>query len=133
MVYLIYGSPCSGKSYYVNQHMTEDDLVCDVDLIYSAISGRDPHDADLYIHEIALTLYNNLLDMIRDRAQPFKDAYVMSIANTPEKVKADMERVNADSSIFIDTPFETCLERAKDREEYFKWLIEEWFETQTIV
>ena len=129
MTYLIYGSPCSGKSHYIKEHMTDGDLVCDVDLIYGAISNHDPHDADLYVHEVALMLRQNLLDIIRDRKGNWKNAYVVSLANTPEKLKADMERVNADEAIFIDTPYEVCMERAKERPFYFQWIIQEWFQT----
>lgn len=129
MTYLIYGSPCSGKSHYIKEHMTDRDIVCDVDLIYGAISNHDPHDADLCVHEVALLLRQNLLDIIRDRKGGWKDAYVTSIADTPEKLKADIERVNADKAIFIDTPYEVCMERAKERPHYFKFLISEWFST----
>lgn len=130
MVYLIYGSPCSGKSTYIKEHMQDGDLVCDVDLIYQAISNRDSHDADLYVHEVALQLKDNLLDIIRDRQGGWKNAYVVSIANTKEKVEQARERVKADECIYIDTPFETCMERAKERPFYFQLLIQEWFETR---
>jgi predicted kinase len=55
-VYLIYGPPCSGKTHYIKEHMQDGDIVCEVDDIYAAISGNDPHDADLYVHEVALEL-----------------------------------------------------------------------------
>lgn len=127
MIYLIYGPPCSGKSTYIQSHLTEGDIVCDVDLIYSAISGRNPHDADLWAHETALLLKDRLLNIIRDKEGGWKNAYVTSLANTPEKLAADMERVKADEAILIDTPKEVCLERAKNRPPYFSLLIEEWF------
>ena len=128
MVYLIYGSPCSGKSTYINSHMSDNDIVCDVDLLYQAIGNHDAHDADLYVHETALQLKQKLMDIIRDRQGGWKDAYVVSIANTDEKLKKDIKRVNADEAIFIDTPYEVCLDRAKERPPYFVWLIQEWFE-----
>ena len=127
MIYLIYGPPCAGKSTYIQSHLTEGDIVCDVDLLYSAISGRDPHDADLWAHEVALLLKERLLDIIRDREGGWKDAYVVSLANTLERLAADMERVKADAAVYIDTPKEVCLERAKERPPYFSLLIEEWF------
>ena len=129
MVYLVYGSPCSGKSKWIAEHMKRGDLLCDVDLIYAAISDQDAHDAVLFTHEIACKLTGNLKDMIRDRDGGWKDAYVVSIANTREKVQVDMERVNADEAVFIDTPYEVCMERAKERPFYFQFLIQEWFET----
>ena len=132
MVYLIYGSPCSGKSTYIKEHMKRGDLVCDVDLIYQAISEQNPHDADLYAHEVALQLKNELLDIIRKRDGGWGNAYVVSIANTKEKLKTEKERIKADECIFIDTPYETCMERAKERPFYFQWLIQEWFETRDL-
>ena len=127
MVYLIYGSPCSGKSTYISEHMGENDIICDVDLLYSAISNHDPHDADLFVHETALRLKDALLDIIRDRDGGWDNAYVVSIANTAEKIRKDADRINADEIIFIDTPYKVCMERAKERPHMFKYLIQEWF------
>jgi len=132
MVYLVYGPPCGGKTTYISERMGDGDIVCDVDLIYAAISGRDAHDADLWVHETALKLKDQLLDIIRDRDGGWRDAYVVSIANTDEKVKQDAERINADKCIYIDTPMDVCLERAVDRPPYFSLLIHEWFEARNL-
>ena len=132
MVYLIYGSPCSGKTTWIKEHKQRGDLVCDVDYLYSAITMDNPHDAELYTHEVACELQTALSDIIRDRKGNWKNAYVVSIANTQEKLDEAKERVHADEVIFIDTPYETCMERAKERPFYFQFLIQEWFETRTI-
>lgn len=132
MVYLIYGSPCSGKSTYIKEHIQRGDLVCDVDLIYGAITNSIPHDAELYTHEVACELDSVLKDIIRDRKGKWENAYVVSIANTEEKLQQAKGRIKADECIFIDTPYEVCMERAKERPFYFQWLIQEWFETRTI-
>lgn len=132
MVYLIYGSPCSGKSTYINEHMKAGDIVCDVDRIYSAISLNEEHQTELYAQEVASWLNSSLLDIIRDRKGKWKNAYVVSLANTEEKLQQAKDRIKADECIFIDTPYEVCMERAKERPFYFQWLIEEWFETRTI-
>ncbi len=132
MVYLICGSPCSGKSTYIKEHIRRGDLICDVDLIYGAISGQDSHDAEMYTHEIACKLDSDLKDMIRDRVGGWKDAYVVSLANTTEKLCKAKERIKADEVIFIDTPYDVCMERSKERPPYFVWLIQEWFETKDL-
>lgn len=132
MVYLICGSPCSGKSTYIKAHMQRGDLICDVDLIYGAISGQDPHDAELYTHEIACMMHAGLKDIIRDRVGCWKNAFVVSLANTEEKVQREKERIRADKVIIIDTPYEVCMERAKERPPYFIFLIQEWFETKDL-
>lgn len=103
-----------------------------MDYIYSAITGNNPHDAELYTHEVACVLHNQLLDIIRNRQGGWKDAYVTSLANTDEKVKAEKDRINADEVIYMDTPYEVCMERAKDRPPYFAWLIQDWFATKEI-
>lgn len=132
MVYVIYGSPCSGKTTWIKEHIQRGDLVCDVDYLYSAITTDEPHNAELYTHEVACQLDKTLKDIIRDRQGIWQNAYVVSIANTKEKLQADKERVNADECIFIDTPYEVCMERAEDRPFYFQFLIQEWFETRDI-
>lgn len=132
MVYLIYGAPCSGKTTYISEHSKRGDLICDVDFIYEAISGENPHDADLYIHEIALMLQKELVNIIRERKGNWNNAFVVSIANTPEKVDEMKKCINADECIFVDTPYEICIERAKSRPPYFQLLIQEWFETSTL-
>jgi hypothetical protein len=109
--------------------MKRGNLICDVDLIYGAISGQNPHDAELYTHETACLLDSALKDIIRDRKGGWSDAYVVSIANTKDKLKTEIERIKADEAIFIDTPYEVCMERAKERPFYFQWIIQEWFET----
>lgn len=132
MIYLVYGSPCSGKSTYIKEHIQSGDIVCDVDRLYSAISFNEEHQTELYAQEVASMLYANLLDIVRERKGNWKNAFVVSLANTKEKLKAEMERINADECIFIDTPYEVCMERAKERPFYFQFLIQEWFETRDL-
>ena len=127
MVFLVYGSPCSGKTTYVKEHIKRGDIVCDVDRLYSAISFNEEHDSELYAQEVATELYDNLINAIHDRKGHWKNAYVISLANTPKKLAEMKERINADECIFIDTPYEVCIERAKDRPPYFVWIIEDWF------
>lgn len=129
MVYLVYGAPCSGKTTYVKERIKKGDIVCDVDRLYSAISHDEEHDSELYALRVASELYDNLLGIIRDRKGNWKNAYVISLANTSEKINEMKKRINADECIFIDTPYEVCIERAKDRPPYFVWIIQDWFET----
>ena len=130
MVYLIYGAPCSGKSTYVKEHFKTGDIVCDVDRIYSAISFNEEHQTELYAEKVASELYKHMLNIIKNRQGRWKNAYVISLANTKEKLNRLKEDINADEVIYIDTPFEVCIERAKERPFYFPWIIEDWFEAK---
>lgn len=132
MVYLVYGSPCSGKSTYIKEHFKHGDIVCELDKLYAALCFNEEHKEELYAQEVAKELYGHLLDLIRDRKGHWHNAYVVSLANTPDKLKAAMERVNADEAIYIDTPYEVCIERSKGRPFYFEFLIQEWFAEKTI-
>lgn len=128
MVYLIYGSPCSGKTTYAKEHKKDGDIVCDIDRLYSAISFNKEHDTELYAQEAARFLFDEMLNIIRDRKGHWKNAYVITISRTDEEVQKMKDRINADEAIFIDTPYDVCLDRAKERPPYFVWLIQEWFE-----
>jgi len=46
-VYIVYGSPASGKTTYVRDHMSDGDMVVDLDMIGQALSwGRNPGTLD---------------------------------------------------------------------------------------
>lgn len=129
MVYLVYGAPCSGKTTYVREHFHTGDIVCDVDRLYAALCFNEEHQSELYALETASKLQESLLDIIKNRKGNWKNAWVISLANTSEKLAEAMRRVNADEAIPIETPIDVCMERAKDRPFYFRWIIEEWFYT----
>ena len=61
MVYLIYGSPCSGKTTYVKEHFKTGDIVCDVDKLYSALCFNEEHTEELYAQEVAKEMYKSLI------------------------------------------------------------------------
>lgn len=132
MVYLIYGSPCSGKTTYIKEHIKQGDIVCDVDNLYSAISLNEPHNSEIYAEETASELYDYMLDIIRERKGHWKNAFVVTLANTDEQVQKMKERIKADKCVFIDTPMEECLKRAQERPFYFPWIIEEWFARRSL-
>lgn len=129
MVYIIYGAPCSGKTTYVKSCIKRGDIVCDLDSIYSAITEDDPHNQLLEISSIAKELNNKLLDIISERKGNWKNAYIICANNSSKEINALKERVKADECIFINTSYEVCIERAKERPFYFSWIIEKWFGT----
>lgn len=54
-VYVIHGSPLSGKSTFVNKHKGPNDLMYDFDVIMSAISGLEVHERN-----------DNLIEYVKD-------------------------------------------------------------------
>lgn len=130
MITIVYGSPCSGKTTYVKEHAGANDLIVDVDFIYSAISGRNPHDINLAQYAVATDLREILYDIIRDRKGRWADAWIISTASTDSQLQRLIDRVNADNVVLIDTPKEICLERAAERPTNFERHVERWFTAQ---
>ena len=127
-IYIVYGAPCSGKSTFVKESATKDDLIVDIDKIYSAISINPQHIKSNRLKSNAFQLRDILLDMVKTRNGKWVNAWI--IAGMP--LKMDRERL-ADTLgaelIFIEAPKELCLERAYKRGgETYQQYVEDWYE-----
>lgn len=124
-VYLVYGSPCSGKSTYVNTVANTDDLILDVDKIWECLSTADKYHKPNRIKANVFGVRDCIIDQIRTRTGNWRNAYI--IGGYP--LKSDRDRLcdmlNA-MPIFIDEPKEICLSRAVNED--WKEYIEDWFE-----
>jgi hypothetical protein len=128
-VYLVYGSPCSGKTTWVDSVAESEDIIMDIDRLWSAVRSGS---CGLYekppeLKSNVFSMRDCLLDMIRVRRGKWHNAYV--IGGYP--LQGERERL-ADSLnarlVFIDTPKEVCLERAKQKNSDWTDFVENWFE-----
>lgn len=108
-VYVVYGSPSSGKTTYVNEVVSPDDLIIDIDRIYESINNNRSNK----LLSVVMEVHRHLLDTVRVRKGQWANAYIM-IANLIN-VKRIAEQVDADKIIHIDTPREICYQRAKTK------------------
>lgn len=126
-IYIVYGSPCSGKSTYIKCNALKDDLILDVDKLYQAISINDEHVKSNRLTSNVFQIRDLILDMIRTRNGRWINAWVCG--GFP--LKMDRERLAntlGAELIFIDSTKEKCLARAEcDRSEDYKKFIEDWF------
>lgn len=133
-VYLVYGSPCSGKTTFVNSIKGNSDLIIDMDNIWQCITGGARYEKPNALKTNAFIVRDALYDSVKTRAGKWERAFI--IAGMP--IKSDRERlINALGAepIFIDTDKETCLKRlATDktrtqaqRQEWEQY-INKWFE-----
>lgn len=130
-VFVIFGSPLSGKSTYVLESMTRGDLVVDIDSIWQMVSMCDRYDKPNRLKSVVFSVRDNLLESVRYRRGKWLNAYV--IGGYP--YQAERERL-ADQLgarlIHIDTPKEECLRRLelcndnRDKTEWTKY-IEDYF------
>lgn len=109
-VFIVYGSPFSGKTTYVRDNMEDGDLVVDLDAIYSAISFRPLYQHPDQLQKTAFGIRDYLYDHIRIRAGNWSTAWV--IAGLPRK--ADRERLASRlgaSCILVEATKEECIRR----------------------
>ena len=125
-VYLVYGSPCSGKSSWVRNVANPDDLIVDIDSIWECISTSDRYHKPGRLKANVFGIRDCLIDQIRCRSGMWRNAYI--IGGYPLRTDRDRlcELLRAEP-IFIDESKETCLNRAKN--EKWKEFIEDWFDS----
>lgn len=119
-VYIVYGSPCAGKSTWVRDNAGTNDLILDIDSIWECISTS----RSKRLRENMFGVRDCILEQIKMRVGKWQTAFV--VGGYPNKY--DRERL-ADilgaELIFIDESIETCMSRATtDDEQRF---IQDWF------
>ena len=130
-VYLVYGSPLSGKTSWVNENASEGDLIIDMDSIWQCVSGCKRYVKPPRLKSIVFKVRDMLIESVKYRYGKWSNCYL--IGGYP--YAAERERLIKDigaREIFIDVPKEECLRRLhadpdRNCEEYERY-IEEWFE-----
>lgn len=123
-VYYVYGAPCSGKTSYVLDNMQKGDLICDIDRIWTAISGQPEYIKPNDIKPAVFSVWNALLDNVKTRAGSWETAWVIEGGALLGDRMRRIETLGAES-IYIDTPYEECMKRLeKDKDRAF--VIDEW-------
>lgn len=133
-VFIVYGSPLSGKSSYVAEAMCEGDLVIDMDRIWNCISGQPMYVKPNRLKSVVFAVRDNLLESVKYRRGKWSNAYI--IGGYP--FQAERERL-AESlgarEVFIDTDKDTCLQRLyesgdRDITEWTKYINDWWLQYQ---
>ena len=133
-IYLVYGSPLSGKSTYVSSVAEPGDLIVDIDSIWVAISGQPIHTKPPKLNSVVFNMRDRLLEIVKYRIGKWDNCYI--VGGYP--LIAERERLCKElgaREIFIDTSKAVCLARLeqtedRDKAEYTKY-IEEWWRRYT--
>lgn len=92
MIYIVYGSPCSGKSTYVASRLGDDDIAYDFDRLMRATTNIKFHildDGRPAAHKLALQYRSELLWMIREgKLGGARDIYIITSSN-PDAIARD--------------------------------------------
>lgn len=124
-VYIVYGSPCSGKSTWVHENATKDDLILDLDSIWECISVCDKYSKPNRLKANVFGVRDTIIDQIRTRTGQWKKAFVIGGYPLAMDRQRLADRLGAEL-IYIESDIDTCKSRAKNKE-WFKY-IDEWFD-----
>lgn len=109
-VFIVHGSPLSGKTTFVQQAKGDRDIVVDIDRLWQAITMEPLYVKNNYLKTNVFEIRNALLDQIRTRTGQWETAWV--IGGYPRRGERERlaERLGAEL-IHIDTDEAECMER----------------------
>lgn len=115
-VYIVYGSPLSGKSTYVSEVAQAGDLIIDMDRIWQAVSGCDMYVKPNRLKAVVFSVRDNLLECVKYRRGKWLNAYV--IGGYPYKAERDrlIDTLGA-REIYIDSTEDECIRRLNECED----------------
>lgn len=127
-VWLVYGSPCAGKSTWVHANANVDDLIIDIDRIWECLSMQDKYHKNDRLKQNVFGVYNALIEQVKRRVGMWRNAYVVGGFPLVTERARMCELLNA-RPIFIEETREVCESRAENDE--WRGYIAEWFEDFT--
>lgn len=133
-VYLIYGSPCSGKNTYVNNIVSRNDIVVDIDNIWYMINPQNNrYEKPDTLKSIVFSIRNNLYDLVKYRQGKWSNCYVIAgVPNSLERQRL-IQQLGVDEVHLCEVTEEECLCRlhaCSDGRDIKAWesYIHKWFE-----
>ncbi len=131
-VYIVYGSPLSGKSTFVKDNMDYGDLIVDMDNVWQCISGCDRYVKPNRLKQNVFDIRNHIIDMVRMRYGNWLTAWIIGGYPLISERERLCNSLNA-KEIFIDTSKEECIKRLHENPEgrdIGEWtqFIESWWE-----
>jgi len=109
-VYIVYGSPLSGKNTLVNQLSRYGDMVLDIDKLYECISGQSLFDKPNNLRFNVFVLRDKMIDMIKTRYGDWHDCYIIGGYPNKQERKRLARELGAEL-IYVDSTKDECLQR----------------------
>lgn len=112
-VYIITGSPCSGKTSFVKERIQEGDIVLDIDDLWQLISGQPRYIKPNQLKPIVFNLRQQLKDNIAMGVGTWRNAYIIESLPYATDRKREVERYKAHNVelITMEATREECLQR----------------------
>lgn len=131
-VYIIYGSPLSGKTTLARELMQYGDIVVDIDSLWQIVTFQDRYIKPNNVRFNIFKLRDELLDQVRTRYGQWYDAYVIGGYPCRHERKKIAEELGAEL-IYCESTKEECIERAIRGNRPKEWIdyIERWWDEYT--
>ena len=124
-VYIVWGSPLSGKNTFVNEVSSYGDLTIDIDSLWQAVSNQPRYSKPNSLRFNVFALRDNLYDQVRTRHGQWQDAYIISgFASRLER--EDLARRLGATEIYIESTRQECIDRLGDRPREWVDYINKW-------
>lgn len=134
-VIIVQGAPCSGKTTYCKENMTEKDVVYDADALSNALRYGTEHDRQEYLYPLVAHLRYQYVYFIEHEMQAPEIETFYFITTTLESKDAARLIAYGAEIIQIQATKEECLsnlqkdDSRKDKE-YWTQVINDWFDAQ---
>lgn len=128
-IYLVYGSPFSGKATYVSERAGIHDLIIDTDKIYACISNNPLYIKSNRLFDCKEAVERALLDCVKHKRGKWINAFI--VGSIPYAFKAQRERFCSEygaEEIYIDCSKDEALARlasvqdGRDATEWAKYI-----------
>lgn len=128
-VYIVWGSPLSGKTTAVRQMMQYGDIVLDMDALWQAVTFQPEYIKPNNVRFNIFAVRDNLLDQIKTRYGQWYDAWV--IGGYPDKYERErLAQTLGAELIYCESTVQECLDRRRESGRPEKWdeYILDWWE-----
>jgi hypothetical protein len=132
-VFIVYGSPLSGKTTLVNQLAERGDMILDIDKLFECISGQSLYDKPDNLRFNVFALRDKMLGMIKTRYGKWMDAYVIGGYANKQGRERTARELGAEL-IYAESTRDECYRRAAAltdvKSDWVKY-IDKWWDEYT--
>ncbi len=128
-VYIVYGSPLSGKSTLVRELMRPGDMVVDLDALWQAVTFQSEYIKPNNVRFNVFKLRDELIDQIKMRYGNWCDAYI--IGGYPDKYERErLAQSLGAEMIYCESSKAECLNRLASSNKPADWMVYilDWWE-----
>lgn len=129
-VYIIWGSPLSGKTTAVMDMMRYGDIVLDIDRLWQAVTMQPAYVKPNNVRFNVFAMRDSLLDQIKTRHGQWYDAYI--IGGYPDKYERErLAQTLGAELVYCESTMQECFDRRREtgRPEAWDQYIADWWAT----